>query len=147
MAEDEKLRSLIRFIPAARALRDQLEKSIHLEIYAGTGDTAVKSLHGLQASIAEISKDSYVANLSVEVKKDATDKEKVSLALLVATQLCSYLEGQTGLIGLGGQKSAQYAPNININNIRGLNPEQLNKLVDMATDGLHPGKKEEKDGP
>ena len=135
MVNDEKLRALIRLIPAARALEGQLEKSIHLEIYGGTGDMAIKSVTGLQSSIAEISQDSYVTSLSLDVHGNATDKEKVSLGLLVVTQLCAYLEGQTGLVGSGGSGKAshQYAPNVTMNAIQGLKPEQLDKLMDIAS--------------
>ena len=48
---EERLRALIRLIPPARALRDDLDKSIHLELYAGTGDLAVGSFEGLRAAI------------------------------------------------------------------------------------------------
>ena len=137
MAEDEKLRSLIRLIPAARALKEQLEKSIHLEIYSGTGDAALKSLQGLQRSISEITGDSYVASLSLEAPQNATDKEKVSLALLIAIQLSAYLEGQTGLVDLSGKSAAQYAPNINIQNVKGLGPDQIDKIMKITEDTLH----------
>jgi hypothetical protein len=105
MAEirDDTLRALIRLIPPARALKEDLEKSIHLELYSGTGDMAVKSFQGLHASVARLTDDPYVEALSMSVPENATDKEKVSLALLAAGQLAAYLEGQTGLVGMGGE--------------------------------------------
>jgi hypothetical protein len=107
MAEirDDTLRALIRLIPPARALKEDLEKSIHLELYSGTGDMAVKSFQGLHASVARLTDDPYVEALSMSVPESATDKEKVSLALLAAGQLSAYLEGQTGLVGMGGGSS------------------------------------------
>ena len=104
MAEthQDPIRDLIRLIPPARALKDDLEKSLHLEFYAGTGNMAVRSFQGLLASVSSITGDPYVDALSLEVPENATDKEKVSLALLAAGQLVAYLEGQTGLAGMGG---------------------------------------------
>jgi hypothetical protein len=138
---DERLRALIRLIPPARALRDDLEKSIHLELYHGTGDLAVKSFQGLHASIVKITDDPYVASLSLSVPKNATDKEKVSLARLAAGQLAAYLEGQTGLVGMGGGGNyhIQTAPIIQA--IQGLSPETVDKIVDKAFKG-----KEEEEG-
>lgn len=129
---DERLRALIRLIPPARALRDDLEKSIHLELYHGTGDLAVKSFQGLHTSIAKITDDPYVATLSLDVPKDATDKEKVSLARLAASQLSTYLEGQTGLVGLGGGGNTQIQTAPTIQGIQGLSPEKVDKIIDKA---------------
>jgi len=108
---------LIRLIPPARALKEDLERSIHLEIYAGTGDLAIKSLNGLLASAATIANDPYLATLTLTAPEPAGDKEKVSLALLAAGQLAAYLEGQTGLVSLGSGKGNSYvtAPQISIN--------------------------------
>jgi hypothetical protein len=104
MAEirDDTLRALIRLIPPARALKEDLGRSIHLELYSGTGDMALKSFQGLHASVVRLTDDPYVEALSLSVPENATDKEKVSLALLAAGQLTAYLEGQTGLVGMGG---------------------------------------------
>ena len=44
MAETVDLRALISLIPPARALKNDLEASIHTELYEGTGDLAVKKL-------------------------------------------------------------------------------------------------------
>jgi len=57
------------------------------------------------------------------VPEGAGDKEKVSLALLAAGQLEAYLEGQTGLVGVGGGKGGthiQTAPQVNINAVTGV---------------------------
>ena len=105
---DEGLRTLIRLVPPARALKEELEKSIHLELYAGTGDLAVKSFQGLQVNVAKIVDDSYVDALSLSAPKEATDKEKVSLALMAIGQLVAYLEGQIGLVGSGGGHRASH---------------------------------------
>ena len=116
MAEnsDDTLRALIRLLPPAKALKEDLEKSIHLELYPGMGDMAIRSFQGLQESVARITSDPYVASLSLNIASGAGDKEKVSVALLAAGQLAAYLEGQTGLVGLGGGRggnlSIQTAP-------------------------------------
>jgi hypothetical protein len=130
---DSQLRALIRLLPPARTLKDQLEKSLHLEIYAGTGDFAVSSFKGLHASISRLTDDPYVAALAVQVPEGSGDKEKVSLALLAAGQLAAYLEGETGLINLGGGKgtSIQTAPNINLNNVEGV--PGIEKILNLGT--------------
>ena len=131
------LRELIRFIPPARALREDLEKSLHLEHFEGTGDTAVKTFTGLQASVAAIANNPYVASLALEVPGDADDKAKVSVVSFAAGQLLAYLEGQTGLSGVGGNTgtvSYQTAPNIAINNIKGLPDATIKRMLDLAAD-------------
>jgi hypothetical protein len=136
MADDSTLRALIRFIPAARTLTEQLEKSIHLEMYAGTGDFALQTLNGLQQSIAQLTSDPMIAGLKPTVPEGAGDREKVSLALLAAGQLLSFLEGQTGLVGVGGGKNSggniniQKAPTINLANVHGV--AEIGKIMEKA---------------
>lgn len=121
--DEPTLRSLIRLIPPAEALKDQLEKSIHLETYAATGDLAIRSLVALQSSVSQLTNDPYIAALAPVAPEGASDREKVSLALLSATQLLAYLEGETGLAsgrGHGKTGSIQTAPNISLNNVEGV---------------------------
>ena len=115
MAETVDLRALIRLIPPARTLKNDLEASIHKELYEGTGDLAVKSYNGLHASVTRFTDDPYVKSLALEVSDGANDKEKVSLARLAAGQLAAYLEGQTGLAeGAGSSGNSYYtAPFVN----------------------------------
>ena len=129
---DEKLRALIRLIPPARALKRDLEKSINLELYSGAGNLAVKSFQGLQTSVAKIADDPYVDSLSLVVAENATDKEQVSQVLLAVGQLVGYLEGQTGLVGMGGSKEAQHiqtAPWIQLMNVKGVSSEAIEKAM------------------
>ncbi|MAG36025.1 MAG: hypothetical protein CL878_07265 [Dehalococcoidia bacterium] len=88
--------ALGRLIQPARALKEELQRSIEFELYAGTGDMAIQSCQGLQRSITEIVDDPYVASLALSPTANATDKEKIALALLTASQLLAYLEGRTG---------------------------------------------------
>src|SRR5207248_11556614 len=94
---DDRLQALIRLIAPARALKEDLEKSVHLELFSGTGDNAVKSVRALQASAAQITNDPFLTSVTLDVPDGATDKEKVSLASLGASQLAAYLMGQTGV--------------------------------------------------
>ena len=146
--QGDSLRALIRLIPPARALKEDLERSIHLELYAGTGDLAVRSFGGLQASVAQITGDPYVAALALNVVPTATDKEKVSLALLAAGQLTAFLEGQTGLVGLGGGGggnpiNVMRAPTINIANVSGLSSAGADKVVEMAAKAVDQHEREQ----
>ncbi len=139
-ANDDTLRSLIRLIRPASTLKEDLEKSIILEIFAGTGDLAIKSFNGLQSSVAAITNDPYIYTLNLTASESATDKEKVSLALLAAGQLAAYLEGQTGLSIQGGDGDHEYhtAPNININNIAGVPAETINKILAIGEKAMEP---------
>jgi hypothetical protein len=134
---EDRLRGLIRLIPPARALKEDLEQSIHLETFSGTGDLAVRSFQGLQSSIAAIAADPYVSSLTLNVGENATDKEKVSLARLATGQLLAYLEGQTGLVSIGSGRGnhvqIQRAPVINLSNVTGLPADALGRLVDTVT--------------
>jgi hypothetical protein len=134
---DDLLRGLIRYIPPVRTLKEDLEKSLHLETYAGTGDLAIRSFNGLQAGIAQVSNDPYVGSLALSPPESATDREKISLAMLAAGQLAAYLEGQTGLPAGsgsgGGHVHYQLAPNINIHDVTGLPAETIDKIVAAGT--------------
>ena len=136
MENDTKLREMIRMIPPARSLKEDIDKSIHLDTYEGTGDAAIRTFSGLQKSVAKIADDPYLDSLSVEVDSEATDREKVSVVGLVAGQLLAYLEGQTGLPGAGsGGKGGFYvnsAPQIALNNVKGLSDKVLSDLVEVV---------------
>jgi hypothetical protein len=131
---DDTLRALIRLIPPARALKEDLERSILLEIYAGTGDLAIRSFNGLLASAAAITNDPYLATLTLTSPEQAGDKEKVSLALLAVGQLAAYLEGQTGLVSLGSGKGNSYvtAPQISINGNAGVPSQTIDKMLEIG---------------
>lgn len=145
MSDDTNLRALIRLIPPAKALKDDLEKNLHLEMFTGTGNMAVRTFRGLQKSVAALAPDPYVESLDLEVSETASDKEKVAMAMLAAGQLLAYLEGQTGVPASGGAGThIQTAPNINIGgNIR-VTPEILKKIMgDKDVSGQKDGEKDE----
>jgi hypothetical protein len=137
---DDTLRALIRLIPPAQALKNDLERSLHMELYAGAGDTAVRSFQGLQGAVARIASDPYVDSLALQVPADADDKQKVTMTRLAVGQLAAYLEGQTGLVNLGGNSAGstiQYrSPQILSDgaNIQGLDKETMDKLVGLAAE-------------
>ena len=151
---DGTLRALIRLIPPVRALQEGLEKSINLELHEGSGDLAVRSLNGLQASVVRITADPYVETLALDPIEEADDKQKVSQALLAAGQLVAYLEGQTGLVGAGGRSgnySVQTAPITNISfmagntNLNGVPPETIDKAMSTFEEALKGQQEEEEE--
>jgi hypothetical protein len=93
----EDLRALIRLIPPLRALRDDVEQSLHLETFEGMGDLAVRSLRGLQASIWRLTEDPYIEMLSLDIAEGTKDRHKLAQVMLASGQLLAYLEGQTGV--------------------------------------------------
>ena len=119
---EEKIRGLIRLIKPARALRMELEKNLHMEMYSGAGDMAVRSYRGLRESVAALTDDPYLQALTLDVRPELTDREKVSVVLLMAGQLAAYLEGATGVAGLeggGDSINIQTAPIFQGSSIRG----------------------------
>ncbi len=142
---DGTLRALIRLIPPARALKEDLENSINLELHAGSGDLAVRVLNGLQASVVRITNDPYIETLALDPSAEEDDKQKVSQALLAVGQLVAYLEGQTGLVGSGersGSYHVQTAPTTNISfmagntNLNGVPPETIDKAMSTFEESL-----------
>jgi hypothetical protein len=134
---DGTLRELIRLIPPIQALKEDLEQNLQMELYEGTGDLAIRSFQGLQASVARITNDPYVASLALDVPATADDRQKVSLARLAAGQLAAFLEGQTGVASLGGGSGDRSitvrSPQTFVgSNITGLQPETLQKIVGIA---------------
>ena len=150
MAATVDLHALIRLIPPARTLRDDLEASIYKELYQGTGDLAVQSYNNLHASVSRLIDDPYVESLALEVPEKANDKEKVLLARLAASQLVACLEGQTGLVGLGGGDSNSdnfYAPVIN-GPISDVSSEIIQKIMGLAKGPTtEEGENEQEDDP
>ena len=148
MAETVDLRALIRLIPPVRALKDDLEASIHKELYHGTGDFAVKSYNNLHASVSRFIDDLYVESLALEVPEKANDREKVLLARLAASQLVACLEGQTGLVGIGeggGSNSDNfYAPVIN-GPISNVSDETIEKIMGLVKDPTTEEEEEEQE--
>lgn len=140
---DDKLRQLIRLIPPARALRDELEKALGLETCEGVAAAAVRTYRGLQTSVAANSDDPYVATLALETPGGTTDRQKVAEVNLLAAQLVAYLEGQTGLVGFGqGGDSAndvQYATRITIHGVNGVPASTIDRMLEIAGSG-GPGK-------
>ena len=132
----DTLRAMIRLIAPARALKEDLEKSVHLEMCEGTGDMAVRSFEGLRATVARLADEPYIEALRLDPPEGATDAQKVALTMLAVGQLTAYLEGQTGLAGLsgGGDRniSIQRAPNIHIGHISKNHPEVIDKIVDLV---------------
>ena len=129
MAETVDLRALIRLIPPARALKNDLEASLHMELYTGTGDTVVKSYNNLHANVSKYIDDPYVKSLALEVPEEASDKEKVLLARLASSQLVACLESQTGLIGIGSGSNSYYTAPVFNGSISDINSETLEKIM------------------
>lgn len=153
LTRDDKYDALIRLIAPARALKDDLEKRLFLELHGGTGDFAIKSFEALRASVAQIVDDPYLETMTVIAPEDAGDKEKVSLAALAASQLLAYLAGQTGIaaagVDIGGGGGGTNSHNItystgvhitiNFHDNTGITAETYGKLSDMAKEVTNKG--------
>ena len=132
MTETVDLRALIRLIPPARVLKNDLEESIYKELYEGTGDLAVKSYNNLHANVARLIDDPYVKSLALEVPEKTNDKEKVLLTRLASSQLVAYLEGHTGLVGGGGSSGSTYHIGPMINGPISVSNETLEKMIGLV---------------
>ena len=129
MTETVDLSALIRLIPPARALKDDLEASLHMELYAGTGDIAVKSYNNLHASVSRYIDDPYVKSLALEVPEAASDKEKVSLVRFASSQLVACLESQTGLVGISSSSNSYYTAPVFNGSISDITNETLERII------------------
>ncbi len=128
---EDRLRDLIRLIPPARALKENLEESIHMERYVG-GDPAVKLYQGLYSTIAAMVTDPYLTSLALNLPADATDEQKTVFVHMAASQLLAFLEGQIGIVGLGaqGERSIRMAPKVAFQGpVGNLASETLLKIV------------------
>lgn len=134
MAETVDLNAFIRLIPPARALKNDLEASLHMELYTGIGDIAVKSYNNLHASVTRLTDDPYVKSLTLEVPEEASDKEKVLLARFASSQLVACLESQTGLVGHGGGSggNSYYAAPVFNGSISDISNETLEKIMGVV---------------
>ncbi|HVU12171.1 MAG TPA: hypothetical protein VHD90_12880 [Phototrophicaceae bacterium] len=128
----DDLRALIRLIPPMRALQDELEKSIPLETYEGTGNLAVRSFQGLQQSVYTITEEPYVAALGINLDEGATERQLIAQVSLAVGQLIAYVEGQTGVAGLTLRPAPhiQTAPTITLNmdSFQG-SPEETDRIM------------------
>src|SRR5438445_179642 len=88
----DRLRDLIRLIPPARALKENLEESIHMERYVG-GDSAVRLYQGLYSTITAITTDPYLTTLALDLPGDTTDEQKTLFVHMATSQLLAFLEG------------------------------------------------------
>ena len=132
MAETVDLSALIRLISPARALKNDLAASLHMEMYTGTGDTAVKSYNNLHASVSRFIDDSYVESLALEVPEQASDKEKVLLGCLASSQLVACLESQTGLVGVGSGGNSYYTAPVFNGSISDISNETLERIIGLV---------------
>jgi len=136
----EDLRALIRLIPSARALIEQVEKSIHLELYFGAGDLAVRNYRGLLASARAITDDAFLDTLTLDNSIDSweDDRQKVAQVMMAAGQLIAYLEAQTGVNGstsARGHYSVQTAPNIHID-MGDVIGGQVDRIMDVVKNAM-----------
>jgi len=128
---DSNLRALIRLIPMARAMKDEVDKIANLELYEGGGDLIAASFQRLLAGVTRLTDDPYVASLGEGLSGDLSDKQKVLAVTLAVSQLTAYIESETGLANLGGGGGHNYntGPNINIGQAYGLSPKQIAKAA------------------
>lgn len=141
----DDLRALIRMIQPARALKNDLERSVLLEHYAGTGDLAVRTYNGLRDSIYQITEDPYIAGLTLDIRDDTKERHKVAQVILAVGQLEAYLESQTGMppaTAAGKPSSVQTAPYISLNmgDVSGAGMERLADVIRGSMKGVLPPK-------
>lgn len=95
---DSRASELKRFLPAARALRDDVKKSINMDLPLN-GDLALSALKGLIARVSAASDDQFVRGLEESLNSTtyASDKEKITAVLFVGGQLVAYIESELGM--------------------------------------------------
>lgn len=90
----DKSHPLTRYYRAAHHLRDDLKRSIYMEMYKGLGDTAIRTYRGIhEAVMRETENDPFVSALTIDdPAPDMGEKQKVAMVSLLTGQLLSYLE-------------------------------------------------------
>jgi hypothetical protein len=135
----EDLRALIRLTIPLRKFCFDVEKALHLELYHGNGRLYMRTYHGLRDKCLSIDDDPYVAALDFDLADNVGDREITSQVLLLANQLLSYLESQTGISGIVGDSNSlqiQTAPYVIVNASRTSEENQrrvmdtVNRLLD-----------------
>ncbi|HEY3283514.1 MAG TPA: hypothetical protein VGN26_14700 [Armatimonadota bacterium] len=109
---EDHIRDLIRLMPAVRALKENLEESIHMERFASVGDSALRLYQGLYSTISGMTTDPYLSTLSIAPLDDATDEQKTLFVHMATGQLLAFLEGQVGVVNVGGARSVHLAPRV-----------------------------------
>ena len=134
----DTLRAAMRFLPVARALKADLEESIHTENYQGIGDVALRSFRNVQTSIGQITGDTFIVTLGSDLPDDASDKEKVWQALLAVDQLVAYLGPQAGFPSesqvVQDRRFQNYKP-ITIGNITGAKADKIIEQISKRVQG------------
>ncbi len=135
---DHTLRSLLQILGPARALREDVEKAINLELYEGTGGFIANSFRALQQNVSKLTNDAYVETLSQNISDSAGDKEKFAMVLFALGQLIAYIEGQAGYVGAERRAQGQTIYNVQRQpfsigslNIKGGEPKELEKVIEM----------------
>ena len=134
----DTLRAALRFLPVARALKADLEESIHTENYQGIGDVALRSFRNVQTSIGQITGDTFIVTLGSDLPDDASDKEKVWQALLAVDQLVAYLGPQAGFPSesqvVQDRRFQNYKP-ITIGNVTGAKADKIIEQISKRVQG------------
>ena len=134
----DTLRAALRFLPVARALKADLEESIHTENYQGIGDVALRSFRNVQTSIGQVTGDTFIVTLGSDLPDDASDKEKVWQALLAVDQLVAYLGPQAGFPSesqvVQDRRFQNYKP-ITIGNITGAKADKIIEQISKRVQG------------
>ncbi len=134
----DTLRAAMRFVPVARALKADLEESIHTENYQGIGDVALRSFRNVQTSIGQITGDAFIATLGSDLPDDASDKEKVWQALLAVDQLVAYLGPQAGFPSesqMVQDRRFQNYKQLTIGNITGAKADKIIEQIGKRVQG------------
>ena len=96
----DKIHPLKRYYRAVHRLRDDLKRSIYMEMYKGLGDTAVRTYRGIHEAVMRETDDVFVSSLVMEdPAPDMGEKQKVAMVNLLSGQLLSYLEFELHIDG------------------------------------------------
>ena len=127
---DSNLRSMIRFIPMTRALKQEVDRIATLESYEDSGELVAVSFRRLLAGVTRLTDDLYLAGLGEDVEVARTDKRRVTATQLALSQLLAYLESETGVSASGGGDILNYQKSpVTIGQLRGVDPKAMAKIL------------------
>lgn len=136
---EESLRALIRLLSPLSTLREDLEQSLHLELFHGSGEAMARTFEGLRASAARSIDDPYIDALEAEFSQDMNDRDRIALIYVLTGQLLAYVQAEVGLsgplVGRGRSTHLQTAPSIVVN-ASGADPETAQETMRLVQRAL-----------
>jgi uncharacterized protein YjbI with pentapeptide repeats len=126
--DETTISRLNEIVPALRALRVSVERSLQTGIAAGTGRLAARSYAQLQAAAASaLPDDFYIGSLALELADNFTDEVIAAQVQFVASQLLLYLEDK-----LKATRSGRPGRRFDVDELRSIGRDFQDQIINMT---------------